>query len=158
MDGLYGNFLELLESLQAQCETFLAEIHSDQHIYLTDPTPYLPPQGPGRPRVRYHSDVQPIEVRKWIRKQPASQWRKKTLRKTTKGNLIVEVLHQRVWLWDKYSPTAHCWHLIVRRELSQVRPISHLHFFFTIRCPPSSREFRGRSGLTTLKYRSSNIS
>jgi SRSO17 transposase len=118
MDGLYGNSLQLLESLQAQGETFLAEIHSDQHIYLTDPAPYLPPQGKGRPRVRYHSDARPIEVRKWIKKQPASQWHRKTLRNTTKGDLVVEVLHQRVWLWDKYSSTAHCWHLIVRRELN----------------------------------------
>jgi SRSO17 transposase len=118
MDGLYGNSLELLESLQRQGETFLAEVHSDQHIYLTDPAPYLPPQGLGRPRVRYHSEVQPIEVRKWMKKQPAERWRKKTLRNTTKGDLVVEVLHQRVWLWDKYSPTAHCWHLIVRRELN----------------------------------------
>ena len=58
-----------------------------------------------------------LEVRKWVKKQPASAWRKKTLRNTTKGDLIVEVLHQRVWLWDKYSPNGHCWHLIVRREM-----------------------------------------
>ena len=68
MDGLYGNSLQLLKSLQAQGETFPAEIHSDQHIYLTDPAPYLPPQGLGRPRVRYHSDTQPIEVHKWVMK------------------------------------------------------------------------------------------
>jgi len=119
MDGLYGQSLELLESLQAQGETFLAEIHSDRHIYLTDPAPYLPPQesGPGRPRVRYHSDAQSVEVRKWVKKQPASAWRKKTLRNATKGDLLVEVLHRRVWLWDKQGPTAHCWHLIVRREV-----------------------------------------
>jgi SRSO17 transposase len=117
MDGLYGNSLELLESLQGQGEIFLADVHSDRHIYLTDPAPYLPPQGFGRPRVRYHSDVQAIEVRKWVKKQPASEWRKKNLRSTTKGDLIVEVLHRRVWLWDKHSPTAHCWHLIVRREV-----------------------------------------
>ena len=117
VDGGYGNSLGFLESLQAQGETFVADIHSDRHIYLTDPAPYLPPQGPGRPRVRYHSDARPIEVRKWIRKQPASRWRKKTLRNTTKGDLIVEVLHQRVWLWDKQNATAHCWHLIVRREV-----------------------------------------
>jgi SRSO17 transposase len=119
MDGLYGQSLELLESLQAQGETFLAEIHSDRQVYLTDPAPYLPPQEPGRgrPRVRYHSDTQSVEVRKWVKQQPASAWQKKTLRNTTKGDLIVEVLHRRVWLWDKYSPTAHCWHLIVRREV-----------------------------------------
>jgi hypothetical protein len=40
------------------------------------------------------------------------------LRETTKGELVVEVLHRRVWLWDKKSPTARCWHLIVRREVN----------------------------------------
>jgi SRSO17 transposase len=119
MDGMYGNSLELLESLHFQGETFIADIHSDQHIYLTDPAPYLPHQipGEGRPRLRYHSDARPVEVRKWLKKQPASHWRKKTLRNTTRGNLVVEVLHQRVWLWDKKSPIANCWHLIVRREV-----------------------------------------
>jgi SRSO17 transposase len=119
MDGLYGQSLELLQSLQAQGETFLAEIHSDRQVYLTDPAPYLPAQEPGRgrPRLRYHSDEQAVEVRKWLKQQPASAWRKKTLRNTTKGDLIVEVLHRRVWLWDKQSSSAHCWHLIVRREV-----------------------------------------
>ena len=89
-----------------------------EHIYTTDPAPYLPPQHLGRPRICYQSDAQPVEVRKWVKKQPASQWRRKTLRHTTKGDLVVEVLHQRVWLWDKHSPSAHRWHLIVRRELN----------------------------------------
>lgn len=117
VDGLYGQSLEFLQSLQMQGETFLAEIHSDRHIYLSDPAPYWPPQHMGRPRERYHSDAQCIEVRKWLKKQPASLWHKKTLRNATKGDLVVEVLHQRVWLWDKCSPRAHCWHLIVRREV-----------------------------------------
>lgn len=117
MDGLYGQSLEFLESLQAQGELFLAEVHADRHVYLADPEPYLPPQGAGPKRVRYHSDARAIEVRKWVKKQPASAWRRKVLRSTTKGKLVVEVLHRRVWLWDKQSPTAHCWHLIVRREV-----------------------------------------
>src|SRR5262245_56212862 len=49
-------------------------------------------------------------------KSQASAWRKKALRSTTKGKLVIEVLHRRVWLWDRKSPTAHCWHLLVRRE------------------------------------------
>jgi SRSO17 transposase len=120
MDGLYGQSLALLESLQSQGETFMAEIHSDRHIYLTDPAPYLPPQegGHGRPRRLYHSDAKAIEVRKWVKTQAESDWVRKTLRSTTKGKLVVEVLHRKVWLWDKHSPTAHCWHLIVRREIN----------------------------------------
>jgi SRSO17 transposase len=32
------------------------------------------------------------------------------------GDLRVEVIHRHVWLWDKHGPSAHRWHLIVRRE------------------------------------------
>ena len=125
VDGGYGNSLEFLQSLQDQGETFLADIHSDRHIFMNDPAPHRPPQGQGRPRVRYHSGAQPIEVREWVKKQPASAWRRKTLRSTTKGELIVEVLHRRVWLWDRHSPTAHCWHLFVRREVGSSGTIKY---------------------------------
>jgi SRSO17 transposase len=74
VDGGYGNSQEFPQSLQDQGETFLADIHSDRHSYLNDPAPHLPPQGQGHPRVRLHSDLQPIEVRKWVKKQPAPAW------------------------------------------------------------------------------------
>lgn len=120
VDAGYGRSLEWLKSLSQDGEVFVADIDSDRHIYLTDPAPYLPPQkdGRGRKRKRYHSDKKPIEVRKWVKQQPASAWRKKTLRGSTRGKLAVEVLHRRVWLWDKKSEQADCWHLIVRRELA----------------------------------------
>lgn len=120
MDGLYGQSLELLQTLEDHGETFVADIHSDRHIYLSDPAPAIPAQtsGPGRPRVRSHSEARPLEVRKWLKQQPEAQWRKITLRNTTRGELVVEVLHRLVWLWDKYSPSARCWHLLVRREIN----------------------------------------
>lgn len=119
MDGLYGHSLALLQSLQAQGEVFMADIHADRHIYLNDPKPFLPEaSGRGRKPVLFHSHAKPVEVRKWLKKQPAAAWQKETLRSTTKGELIVEILHRLVWLWDKKSPTAQCWHLIVRREVN----------------------------------------
>jgi SRSO17 transposase len=114
VDSGYGHSLEFLESLQADGEVFLADIHSDRDIYLKDPSPYLPPLS----RVHYESDAKPIEVRKWVKKQPDSSWQKKTLRDSTRGDLVVEILHQKVWLWNKRSASAHCWHLIVRREVN----------------------------------------
>ena len=39
MNGLYGQSLELLHTLEDQGETFVADIHSDRHIYLSDPAP-----------------------------------------------------------------------------------------------------------------------
>lgn len=119
MDGLYGQSLALLQTLQEQGEVFMADIHADRHIYLNDPKPFLPvAKGHGRKPLHFHSRAHPIEVRKWLKKQPATAWRKKTLRHTTKAKLVVEILHRRVWLWDKKSPTAQCWHLIVRREVN----------------------------------------
>ena len=119
MDGLYGHSLALLQSLQAQGEVFMADIHADRHIYLNDPKPFLPAaSGRGRKPVLFHSRAKPVEVRKWLKKQPATAWQKETLRGTTKGELTVEILHRLVWLWDKKSPTAQCWHLIVRREVN----------------------------------------
>jgi SRSO17 transposase len=119
MDGLYGHSLELLQTLQEQGETFVADIHADRHIYVEDPQPFLPAaKDRGRKPMHFHSRARPIEVRTWLKKQPATAWRKKTLRSTTKGELVVEILHRRVWLWDKRSSSAQCWHLIVRREVN----------------------------------------
>jgi len=117
MDGMYGQSLALLQSLDRQGEVFMADIHADRHIYLEDPQPFLPtPKAAGRTPTHFHSRARPIEVRKWLKKQPESAWSKQSLRSATQDELEVEVLHQRVWLWDKKSPTAKRWHLIVRRE------------------------------------------
>jgi len=127
MDGGYGHSFELLQTLEDRGETFVADIHSNRQIYVHDPAPYLPAQkaGHGRPRLRHHSEATSIEVRKWVKRQPASAWREEILRDTTKGELTVEVLHRRVWLWDKQSATARCWHLLVRREINSPATIKY---------------------------------
>ena len=30
---------------------------------------------------------------------------------------MVDVVHKRVWLWDGEESKAHCWHLVIRREV-----------------------------------------
>jgi hypothetical protein len=47
------------------------------------------------------------------------------LRESTKGTLTVEILHRRVWLWDGDEPRAHCWHLIVRREIGSPHEVKY---------------------------------
>ena len=48
-----------------------------------------------------------------------------TLRESTKGSLNVEILHQRVWLWDGEEDEGHHWHLLVRREINAPNEIKY---------------------------------
>ena len=117
VEGGCGKFLAFRQSLQDPRQTFPADIHSDRDIQLNDPAPHLPLQGQSRPRSRYHCGAQPVEVRKWVKRQPASAWRRKALREATNEELLVEALHRRVWPWDIQSPRARGCHLIVRWEV-----------------------------------------
>jgi SRSO17 transposase len=117
MDGLYGKDPALLRALDRDGETFVADVHKDQFIYLADPQPHIPPAPSGRRRTRLVAQCEPLRVDAWAAAQPDSAWQRVALRESTKGELQVDVLHQRVWLWDGEESDAHCWHLIVRREV-----------------------------------------
>lgn len=127
MDGLYGNAPQLLYALEDEGEVFMADVHSNQTIYLQDPAPSLPEKkGPkGRAPTRYHSVAEPQRVDKWVKQQPETAWKIKTLRNSAKGKLKIEVLHRRVWVWAKGEANARQWHLIVRREKDNHQEIKY---------------------------------
>jgi SRSO17 transposase len=119
LDGGYGKEPWLLRALDAAGETFAADIHKNQIVYLTDPQPRIPERATGRGRRpgRLQAQATCIRVDQWLAQQPATAWQRVCLRDSTRGKLTVEALSQRVWLWDGEEATAHCWHLIVRREI-----------------------------------------
>lgn len=122
-DGFYGEdptFLRALDTLPVP-EIFMADVHKAQHVYLEDPKPVVPPPKPGKrgkKTTRLKAQTKPIRVDKWASQQPIDAWERMTLRDSTKGELRVDILHKRVWLWDGVDTEAHCWHLVVRRELN----------------------------------------
>jgi SRSO17 transposase len=118
-DGAYGSDRALLRALEADGETFMVDVHKDQHIYLDDPKPAIPAQSSGRGRKprQLVAQSESMRVDRWLEAQPEHAWRRLTLRDSTKGRLRVEVLHQRVWLWDNKEAEARHWHLMVRREV-----------------------------------------
>ncbi len=97
----------------------MADVHKDQNIYLEDPRPIVPASAPGRGRKRTQRVARSEKVRvdQWSKTQPESAWTRITLRDSTKGKNQVDMLHQRVWLWDGKEVQARHWHLIVRREV-----------------------------------------
>ena len=127
MDGLYGQDPALLRALEADGEIFLADVHKDQHIYLENPRPVVPPSpsGRGRKPTRAVAQSEKLRIDEWTQAQPDSAWMRVRLRDSTKGALRVEVLHQRVWLWDAKETQARHWHLIVRREIKAREEIKY---------------------------------
>lgn len=118
-DAGYGHLPWLLNDLDDEGETFLAEIHADQGIYLENPQPVVPerttPRGKAPKMLRAQADVQTVTA--WARAQPESAWRRLSVRAGEKGEVIAEYLTRRVFVWDGRAPRARRWHLLVRREI-----------------------------------------
>jgi SRSO17 transposase len=120
-DGGYGKEPAFLRGLDDMNEIFVVDVHKDQLIYLDDPQPIIPQKKSnrrGRKTSRYQTQIQPVRIDHWKGAQPEAAWQHYKLRDGTKGELIVEIVHRRVWLWDKNETHAHHWHLIARRELN----------------------------------------
>ena len=69
-------------------------------IYLQDPTPYrpLPKNKRGRKPTKLKTDEPSIRIDAWTAGQSDDAWHIVRLRSSTRGELIVQVLHQNVWL------------------------------------------------------------
>jgi SRSO17 transposase len=118
-DAFYGEDPAFLRSLNDLGEIFVADVHKDQRIYLSDPAPRVPsPKSKkGRRPKRLKSSIKPVRVDIWSQEQPESAWVRIETRDTTKGKLRIAVLHRRVWLWDGKEAKAQCWRLIVRKTI-----------------------------------------
>jgi SRSO17 transposase len=126
-DGFYGSDPAFLRAIEDQGEIFVGDVHKDQHIYLDDPQPMVPPPATphGRPLTRYRPQMPAVRVDRWVSQQPVDAWQRVTVRDSTKGQLYVDLLHRRVWLWDGEEPQARLWHLIVRREMDTPTEIKY---------------------------------
>lgn len=120
-DAGYGKGPGFCLALDRMGETFVVDLHSDFHVFLQDPQPYLPEREGkrGRPAVNYQTDQKSIEVREVVRSLSKRHWRTVTLRNTTRGDLKVRCCRIKVYVWDGESDTAHCFHLIVTRTIGK---------------------------------------
>jgi len=118
-DAGYGHLPWLLRAVDGERESFLAQVHSDQAIYLADPAPAVPVRQATRGKApsRLQAQAAPLTVTAWANTQPASRWRRVSVREGEKGEVLADYLKQRVWLWDGAEQRARCWHLLVRREI-----------------------------------------
>lgn len=126
-DGGYGKDPAFLRRLADRGEVFVVEVHRDQQIYLVDPAPCVPERTARRGKqptlLQAQSASQRVDA--WAKAQPAELWQEIAVRSGTKGELRVEALHERVWLWDGSEPKARLWHLVATREMGSAEKIKY---------------------------------
>jgi SRSO17 transposase len=118
-DAGYGKGPGFCYALDKMGETFMVDVHSDFHVYLKDPRPYIPEKTgtKGRPAIKYQTDQQSVEVQKIVNSLSKKHWRTLTLRNTTRGKLKVRCCQLRVYVWDGETDTAKYWQLVVTQSL-----------------------------------------
>lgn len=127
VDGGYGKEPKFLRALDAAGEIFVADVHKSQMVHMDDPEPHRPARKSGRGRgpSRLQAKTVAIRVDKWLAQQPTDAWQTVTLRDGDRGELRVEALTRRLWLWDGIEEKAHCWHLVVRREIGSPETVKY---------------------------------
>jgi len=127
VDAGYGKEPAFLRALDAMGEVFVADVHRDQRVWIEDPGLHVPEAKPGRgrPSKKQQAAATPVTVESRAKTLRPEDWIRCVLRDCTRGQLQVDIAHRRVWLWDGEEAEAHCWHLIVRREVGSVKTIKY---------------------------------
>jgi len=128
MDGGYGKEPALLRRLEDSGFVFVADVHKDQQIYVDNPNPSVPERrgsGRGKKPTQLKAQSASQRVDEWVKTQPEESWQRVTVRPGTKGDVRVEALHGRVWLWNGNEQTARLWHVVATRELDSPETIKY---------------------------------
>lgn len=128
VDGGYGKEPAFLRRLADHGEVFVADVHKDQQIYEEDPAPRVPEKtgSRGKPPTILQAQSTSQRVDAWAAAQPPERWQKVAVRPGTKGEVRVEAVHGRVWLWDGSEAKARCWHVLAIREVSSPTTIKYV--------------------------------
>ena len=126
-DAGYGKEPAFLRALDGMNEIFVADVHRDRRVRTGEPglrTPETKP-GRGRPWKKRRATVTPVTVEGLAKGFRPEDWTRCVLRDCTRGQLQVDIVHRRVWLWDGEEVEPRCRQIIVRREVGSVKTIEY---------------------------------
>ena len=105
----------------------MADVHRTQRVWTDLPGLHVPEPRPGRgrPANKRQASAEPVTVEALAKGFNPPDWTRCVLRDSTRGQLRVDIAHQRIWVWDGEEAAARCWHLIVRREVGSPNTIKY---------------------------------
>ncbi len=125
-DAAYGRDRDFLIEIDRAGEVFMADIPGDMYVYLEDPEPYEKNyKYKGEEKTKLCTDVVKIKVKDILTGLSEKDWQTVELRASSIGPLTVELYSSRVWVWDEKDTTAHCFHLVLRREIDNPNEVKY---------------------------------
>jgi len=122
-DALYGNSSHFCNTIEDMGEDFVVDIHMTQHVFLTDPTIYLPEASKkGRQPTRLKTNEMAIAVNKYCSGLKKVDFKKVKVRKGTKGWIKAQVHTRIVWVWNGKESKARKRTLIIRKGEGKEEP------------------------------------
>ena len=99
VDAGYGKEPAFLRALEDANEVFVADVHRTQRVWTKPPELAVPDRKADRGRVttKLQASTQPVTVESLVKKVRLQDWTRCVLRDCTRGQLRVDVTHQRVW-------------------------------------------------------------
>lgn len=110
-DSGYGSQTPFLHDLDADGETFVAEVHCDQRIWVEHPWPHHEGKRPGVKLTQARASQPSQRVDHWAQAQPDTAWRRLKVRDSDQGWVEVSYLTERVWVIE--GDQAKLWWLLV---------------------------------------------
>ena len=99
MDSGYGSQPALLHGLDARGETFVAEVHSDQHLWAEQPWHHQEPKRLGAKPLKHPRESSPsVRVDAHIQAQSELEWQRLKVRSSDQGWVEVSYLARRIWV------------------------------------------------------------
>ncbi len=119
-DSVYGNSLELRQSLRGLGKAFVLDVGEELQVCVEKPQPYLPtPSGRGRTRSRLVIAERKISLKKLIGEIGRSEWQTIEYREGTKGRLVREAVLKKVWIWKKGTEEIEETKVLISRKLDK---------------------------------------
>lgn len=118
-DSVYGNSVDLRQSLRELGKAFVMDVGEELQVCLEKPLPYVPKSsgGRGRNRSRLVIDQEKISLKNLIKQIPAKEWTRIKYREGTKGVLVREAVLKKVWIWKKGAEEIEESAVLISRKL-----------------------------------------
>lgn len=114
MDAEFGNFPWLLLDLDDRNKTFLIDIPCSAYLYTRNPRMTVRPNSIADSALRLQRKAVKAEALRQAHGK--RKWRRISIRDSSRGEMIADFLHKKIWYWDGDPLTKpRLWHLIIRR-------------------------------------------